>query len=84
MIRKIAILLAVTIATSTATFAQLPLPLPLPLPSGTPEDRAACEPDVHRYCKAAIPDNLRVLACLQAHRQRISQSCQGVLIKYGQ
>jgi hypothetical protein len=84
MIHKIAILLAVTVASASTAFAQLPLPLPLPLPSGTPEDRAACEPDVHRYCKSAIPDNFRVLACLQANRQRISGACQGVLIKYGQ
>ncbi|MGH6767529.1 MAG: cysteine rich repeat-containing protein [Xanthobacteraceae bacterium] len=82
MIRKIAILLAVTIVGASTASAQLPLPLPIP--SGTPEDRAACEPDVHRYCKSAIPDNLRVLACLQANRQRIGRTCQAVLVKYGQ
>jgi hypothetical protein len=51
---------------------------------GTPEDRAACESDVRRYCQSAIPDNLRVLDCLQQNRQRISPSCRGVLTKYGQ
>jgi hypothetical protein len=68
------------------TSAQLPLPLPLPLPSmdGTPEDRAACESDVRRYCQSAIPDNMRVLACLQQNRGRISPACRGVLEKYGQ
>ncbi|MCC6888821.1 MAG: hypothetical protein IT536_09825 [Hyphomicrobiales bacterium] len=64
--------------------AQMPLPLPLPLPQGTPEDRAACEPDVQRLCRAAIPDQLRVLNCLQDNRTRISVSCRGVLAKYGQ
>jgi hypothetical protein len=54
------------------------------MPEGTPEDRAACEADVQRYCRAAIPDNLRVLACLQAYRQQISNACQMVLVKYGQ
>jgi Cysteine rich repeat len=51
---------------------------------GTPEDRAACESDVRRYCQAAIPDNMRVLACLQQVRARISPACRGVLEKYGQ
>jgi hypothetical protein len=82
MFHKIAILLAAIIAGSTVALAQLPLPLPLP--SGTPEDRAACEPDVQRHCRAAVPDQLRVLACLQDNRNRISRACQGVLVKYGQ
>jgi len=82
MLHKIAILLAATIAGATVALAQLPLPLPLP--SGTPEDRAACEPDVQRHCRSAIPDQLRVLACLQDNRSRISRACQGVLVKYGQ
>jgi len=84
MIHKIAIALAVVIGGSTVTLAQLPLPLPLPMPQGTPEDRVACEPDVQRYCKAEIPDQLRVLGCLQDNRKRISRACQGVLVKYGQ
>jgi len=66
------------------TSAQLPLPLPLPSMEGTPEDRAACEGDVRRYCQSAIPDNMRVLACLQQNRVRISPACRGVLEKYGQ
>jgi Cysteine rich repeat len=84
MLHKIAILLAAAVAGSTIALAQLPLPLPLPMPQGTPEDRAACEPDVQRYCKAEIPDQLRVLGCLQDNRKRISRSCQGVLARHGQ
>jgi hypothetical protein len=84
MLQKIAIVLAAAIVGSTVALAQLPLPIPLPLPSGTPEDRAACEPDVQRHCRAAIPDQLRVLGCLQDNRKRISQACQGVLVRYGQ
>jgi hypothetical protein len=84
MLHKIAILVAATVVGSTVAVAQLPLPLPLPGAQGTPEDRAACEPDVKRHCKAAIPDQLRVLNCLQDNRSRISRACQGVLVKYGQ
>ena len=84
MFHKIAIVLGVVVAGSTVALAQLPLPLPLPMPQGTPEDRAACEPDVQRYCKSAIPDQLRVLGCLQDNRKRISNACQAVLVRYGQ
>jgi hypothetical protein len=86
MLRKLAIILAAAAAGSTVALAQLPLPLPLPLPGGggTPEDRAACEADAARYCKAAMPDELRVLGCLQDNRKNISRACQAVLIKYGQ
>jgi hypothetical protein len=83
MLPKIAILVAAAIAAG-ATIASAQLPLPLPTPQGTPEDRAACEPDVQRHCKAAVPDQLRVLNCLQDNRKRISKSCQAVLVKYGQ
>ena len=82
MLHKIAILLAATVAGATIALAQLPLPLPMP--QGTLEDRAACEPDVQRHCRAAVPDQLRVLNCLQDNRSRISRACQGVLVKYGQ
>ena len=85
MFHKIAIVLAAAVAAgSTVALAQLPLPLPLPMPQGTPEDRAACEPDVQRYCRSAVPDQLRVLGCLQDNRKRISNACQGVLVRYGQ
>ncbi len=87
MPNMLAIVLAAAIAGSaTIALAQFPLPfpIPLPLPQGTPEDRAACEPDVQRYCKSEIPDQLRVLGCLQDNRKRISQACQGVLVRYGQ
>ena len=84
MLRKAIIVLAVVFAASTPSFSQLPFPIPLPMPEGTPEDRAACEGDVRRFCQNAIPDNMRVLACLQQNRQRIAPSCRGVLEKYGQ
>ena len=84
MFGRAIIVLAVVICVSPAS-AQLPIPLiPLPMMEGTPEDRANCEPDVRRYCQSALPDNMRVLACLQQNRNRISSACQGVLIKYGQ
>jgi hypothetical protein len=58
--------------------------LPNPLLQGTPEEQAACRPDATRFCREVIPDNFRVLACLQAHRDRISRACRGVLQAHGQ
>jgi hypothetical protein len=88
MIHKAALLAAALAACATAAFAQppfpFPLPLPLPMPQGTPEERAACAPDVHRFCEAALPDTMRVLACLQANRNRISRACNQVLVNHGQ
>jgi hypothetical protein len=54
------------------------------MPQGTPEERAACAPDVHKYCEAALPDTMRVLACLQANRTKISVACNKVLVSHGQ
>src|SRR5262249_14140109 len=87
MLRKAVLLIAVLAANPTAALAQPPLPLPfppLPMPQGTPEERAACAPDVHKYCEAALPDTMRVLACLQANRGKISRACNQVLVSHGQ
>jgi hypothetical protein len=84
MFRNSLIVIVAILAWSSPTSAQLPLPLPLPSMEGTPEDRAACEGDVRRYCQNAIPDSMRVLACLQQNRGRIAPACRGVLEKYGQ
>ncbi len=87
MFPKALLLLAVLVAGAAPALAQFPLPLPfppIPLPQGTPEERAACAPDVHKFCEAALPDTMRVLACLQANRSRISAACNRVLVSHGQ
>jgi hypothetical protein len=88
MLRKVTLLTAALAACLTPALAQLPFP-PLPLPplpmmQGTEEERAACYPDVQKYCEAALPDTMRVLACLQAHRTKISGACNRVLVSHGQ
>jgi hypothetical protein len=82
-----ATLIAFALIASTPLAAQPPFPLPfppLPMPQGTPEERAACAPDVHKYCEAALPDTMRVLSCLQTNRTRISAACNRVLVSHGQ
>jgi hypothetical protein len=51
---------------------------------GTPDEQRACQVDATRFCRAAIPDTFRVLACLQANREKISKPCRMVLESHGQ
>ena len=53
--------------------------------SGTPEEQAACRPDVRRFCyKVKESDGSNVfLQCLQANRARLSQRCRAVLENHG-
>jgi hypothetical protein len=52
---------------------------------GTPEQRAACAPDVRRFChrvkEADGPD--AYLQCLELHRDHLSARCVGMLQSYG-
>jgi hypothetical protein len=47
------------------------------------KDEDACDRDAHRLCKDAIPDQMRVLACLQTNRQKLGKPCQVVLQSHG-
>ena len=35
------------------------------------------------FCKDVIPDQMRVLSCLQTNRQKLSKACQVVLQSHG-
>jgi hypothetical protein len=45
---------------------------------GTLEQQMACTPDVFRLCGAAIPDENRIVACLQANTPQLSTPCRAV------
>jgi hypothetical protein len=45
---------------------------------GTMEQQMACTPDVFRLCGAAIPDENRIVACLQANTPQLSAPCRAV------
>ncbi|MBV8791373.1 MAG: hypothetical protein JO237_04895 [Pseudolabrys sp.] len=51
---------------------------------GTPEERAACAPDSSRFCADAMPDTMKVLSCLQDHREKLRKICRKVLEDHGQ
>ena len=86
MLHRVGLAFIPLLMTTAFSFAQTPLPIPLPFPSyqGTAEDQKACDPPVQRFCRAAIPDQFRVLRCLQDHRDKIGKACQAVLTSYGQ
>lgn len=51
---------------------------------GTPQEEAACRPDATRYCLDEMPDNFRVLSCLQKNRTKLHKACLQVLEAHGQ
>ncbi len=65
-----------------------PPPVASPLGQGDPQERAACHPDVTKFCQTQLeinPDDvLGILGCLQANRPKISRACQEVLASHGQ
>jgi hypothetical protein len=77
MIRK-AILLAILVAASSPVFAA-------GLMQGTPQEQAACRPDVRKFCHAVKPGsgNGAFLSCLQASRAKLSKACLTVLENNG-
>jgi hypothetical protein len=46
--------------------------------SHTPEDEAACSPDVMALCQQYIPKRPEIIACLSARRRELSPACQEV------
>jgi hypothetical protein len=55
---------------------------------GTDKERAACHPDVVKFCQTQLEANLNdpggILNCLQTNRAKISSACQKVFASHGQ
>ena len=53
---------------------------------GTPQEQAACRPDVRKFCHAVKPGSgsMAFLSCLQANRAKLSKACRAVLTRHGQ
>ena len=88
MLFRVGFALVALLTTTAPSFAQAPVPIPIPMPfpayQGTPDDQKACGPPAQKYCRAAMPDQFRVLRCLQENRDKIGNACQAVLTSYGQ
>jgi hypothetical protein len=75
--------IAVTLTTATGAFAEPPDA------QGNDKERAACHPDVLRYCRELVKDDnnsdvFAILSCLQTNRPKISAACRQVLASHGQ
>jgi len=90
MIRTSMLSIAFVLAAATAVTAQQfpPQPPPAAMSQGNDRERAACHPDVTRFCQTQLQinpnDTLGILGCLQANRPKISHACQQVLASHGQ
>jgi hypothetical protein len=51
-------------------------------PQGTPEQQAACQPDVMRLCGNFIPDVDRIVACLKYNKPNLNPACHDVMFPY--
>jgi len=76
MLRRVSLVVALCLI-SGATSAQNQID-----PHNTREDDA-CRGDAHRFCRDAIPDQFRVLSCLQMNRAKLSRACSAVLQSHG-
>jgi len=47
--------------------------------SGTADEQQACTPDVFRLCSAQIPNEDRIVACLNRHMAKLSPRCRAVM-----
>lgn len=47
--------------------------------SGTADEQQACTPDVFRLCSAQIPNEDRIVACLNRHQAKLSPACRAVM-----
>jgi hypothetical protein len=54
-------------------------PLSAAFADGTPQQRAACRPDVVKFCKGLGDDSGVLLNCLEKNREKISEKCQKVI-----
>lgn len=60
---------AVTLLNTTASFAH----------SGTAEEQSACTPDVLSLCFWQIPNEDKIVACLNKNVDRLSPECRKVI-----
>ena len=54
-------------------------PLSLAFAQGTPQQRAACRPDVVKFCKGKGEDPGVLLNCLEENKDKISDKCRKVI-----
>jgi hypothetical protein len=94
MIRTLVLSIALFSAVAGAASAQVgregpPATRKSLIDQGDEKERAACHPDVVKFCKELIKggddaDVFGILSCLQTNRPKISKACNEVLASHGQ
>jgi hypothetical protein len=46
---------------------------------GNQDEQVACTPDVLRLCTQFIPDEAKIVACLNRHSHKLSSGCAAVM-----
>jgi Cysteine rich repeat len=73
-----------TLAAGILCAAALLASAPVHAISGTPEEQAACRPDVARHCKSVkAEEDEAFVQCLVSHAPQLSQRCRKVLETHG-
>jgi hypothetical protein len=57
----------------------LSAPLAPAVAQGTPQQRAACRPDVVKFCKGKGEDPGVLLGCLEENKDKITEKCRKVI-----
>jgi hypothetical protein len=69
---------------AAAAAVVIPPAAPAQALSGTPQEQAACRPDVAKHCKGLQGDDDNVFVdCLVSHAPQLSQKCRKVLEAHG-
>ena len=55
------------------------VPLAAAFAQGTPQQRAACRPDVVKFCKGKGEDPGVLLSCLEENKDKIAEKCRKVI-----
>jgi hypothetical protein len=89
MLRTSVIAIALLLTAAGAALAQSPPQRSSAGAQGTDPERAACHPDVVKFCRQLLKDNedadvFAILDCLQTNRPKISSACRQVLASHGQ
>ncbi len=64
---RVAAVTALLLLLPAAAFAQA---------KGTKEQQDACEADVFKVCNDAVPDETKIVACLNQNLHKLSYKCQ--------
>jgi hypothetical protein len=73
MPRKAALVAVLLLGSSTLATAQ----------SGSPQEQAACRPDVGKHCRGIGGDQDAILNCLVSQAPNLSARCRAVLESHG-